>query len=132
MLLTDARSAGRFEGSAPEPRPGLPSGHIPGSLNLPFTLLLKAGDLGSYADTDSIRDAFSNCGMVHGSKTILSCGSGVTAAVLAFGLDLIGKDVTTFSIYDGSWSEWAAKEDLPKATISNERQRMEGDGNEKC
>ena len=93
----------------------MPSGNIPGSLNLPFTALLKDGDLNSFKSPKEIRDAFVGSGIIFGSKIVLSCGSGVSAAVLAMGLDVIGKDVTQCPIYDGSWSEWGAREDLPKS-----------------
>ena len=120
MQSVDARSTGRFQGTAPEPRPGLPSGNIPGSLNLPFTSILKTGDVTTFKSPEEIRDAFVDAGIVFGSKIVLTCGSGVSAAVLALGLDSIGKDVATmFPVYDGSWSEWGAREDLPKSTFES-------------
>lgn len=113
--ICDARSAARFLAEAPEPRPGLPSGHIPGSLSLPFTSLMKEGDVNTFRSKEEIRDAFVDSGVVFGSKVVLSCGSGVTAAVLGFGLHLIGKDLESCPVYDGSWTEWASREDLPRA-----------------
>lgn len=113
--ILDARSKARFLAQAPEPRPGLPGGHIPGSLSLPFTSLVSEGDVTKFRSKEEIRDAFVESGIIFGSRTILSCGSGVSAAVLCLGLDLIGKDIETLApIYDGSWTEWAGKDDLPR------------------
>jgi thiosulfate/3-mercaptopyruvate sulfurtransferase len=116
IQIFDARSIDRFHARVPEPRPGLEGGHIPGSLNLPFTLLCKDDDVNSFKTLEEIRDAFVNSGLIFGAKSILSCGSGVSAAVLLFGLHLLGKDIESAAIYDGSWSEWGARSDLPKAT----------------
>lgn len=114
--ILDARSNARFLAQAPEPRPNLEGGRIPGSLNLPHVYLTKEDDITSFRSKEEIRDAFKNAGIVFGSRIILSCGSGVSAATLAFGLELIGKDLNTCPIYDGSWSEWGDKSrtDLPK------------------
>ncbi len=110
--LVDARGAGRFTGAEPEPRPGMPSGHIPGSLNLPYGRLLKPN--GTFRDAVGIRAAFAEAGVDLTKPVVTTCGSGVTAAVLLFALHLIGKD--DVALYDGSWSEWGADPSTPKAT----------------
>jgi thiosulfate/3-mercaptopyruvate sulfurtransferase len=106
--IVDARSAERFAGKAPEPRPGLRSGHMPGSFNLPFDRLLENGRL---ASRKRIEEAFTSAGVDLDKPIITSCGSGVTAAILTFALDSIGR--TPKGLYDGSWSEWGARPDLP-------------------
>ncbi len=101
--VVDARSAERFAGTAPEPRPGLPSGHMPGALNVPYGGILEDGRL---VDHDRIRQAFRQGGVDLDKPMITSCGSGVTAAILTFALDAIGKSPK--ALYDGSWTEWAS------------------------
>lgn len=108
-VILDARSEGRFRGTAPEPREGLRSGHIPGSKSLPFDGLFKAD--GTMKDAESLREIFSRAGAGGPGQVITSCGSGVTAAVLALGLDLIGHKQV--AVYDGSWTEWGSRDDLP-------------------
>lgn len=105
--IVDARAAARFRGEAAEPRPGVKSGHITGSRNVPFgTLLDEAGKLKS---PDALRSTFAEAGVDVHAPIVASCGSGVTAAVVALGLATIGRpDVP---IYDGSWSEWGAREE---------------------
>jgi len=110
--IIDARSAARFRGEAPEPRPGLRAGHIPGSKNVPYTTLLN--DDGTMKDTDALRAAFEAGGVDLGKPAITTCGSGVTAAVLSLALERLGK--TNHSLYDGSWSEWGMSPTLPVAT----------------
>ncbi|HCA90367.1 MAG TPA: 3-mercaptopyruvate sulfurtransferase, partial [Alphaproteobacteria bacterium] len=102
--LLDARAAARFAGSAPEPRAGLRSGHIPGSKNLPFDQLLD--DDGRFLAEADLRQRFAAAGIDSQQRVITSCGSGVTACVLALGLCLVGND--DVSVYDGSWTEWGA------------------------
>jgi thiosulfate/3-mercaptopyruvate sulfurtransferase len=106
--IVDARSAERFAGKAPEPRPGLRSGHMPGSFNVPFDRVLENGRL---ASAKRIEDAFTSAGVDLDKPIITSCGSGVTAAILTFALESIGR--TPKGLYDGSWSEWGARPDLP-------------------
>lgn len=111
--IVDARSKGRFEGTVPEPRAGLEGGHMPGALNLPFTALLQE-DLTTFKSPVEIRDAFKEAGVIFGAKIVLTCGSGVSASVLAMGLTLLGQELQSCPIYDGSWSEWGGRSDLPK------------------
>jgi thiosulfate/3-mercaptopyruvate sulfurtransferase len=108
--VVDARSAGRFDGSEKEPRPGLRSGHIPGSRNVPFTDLLDPKTK-TLLPAPVLADRFRRAGVDLSKPVVTSCGSGVTAAVLALGLHLVGHpDV---ALYDGSWSEWGRPGDTP-------------------
>jgi thiosulfate/3-mercaptopyruvate sulfurtransferase len=108
--IVDARSAERFSGKAPEPRPGLRAGHMPGAFNVPFDRLIENGRL---ASRERIEAAFKAGGVDLDKPIITSCGSGVTAAVLTFALEAIGKQPK--GLYDGSWAEWASRPDLPVA-----------------
>jgi thiosulfate/3-mercaptopyruvate sulfurtransferase len=108
IQVVDARSAGRFAGTEPEPRKGLRGGHMPGALNVPFTEIVENGRL---AAPEKIAAAFAKGGVDTAKPMITSCGSGVTAVVLALGLDAIGKKLPR--VYDGSWTEWASRADLP-------------------
>ena len=109
--VVDARDAGRFTGEVPDFRPGVPSGHIPGSVNLPYHELFNLD--GTFKDRAGLRAAFDKAGVKLGEPIVTSCGGGVTAAILCFSLHLLGEDKTV-SLYDGSWSEWAVDPDTPK------------------
>jgi thiosulfate/3-mercaptopyruvate sulfurtransferase len=109
-LVLDARAAGRFDGTAPEPRPGLPSGHIPGAKNLPASRLLAPDN--TFLPAASLREQFAAAGVDGSHPVITSCGTGVSAAILTLGLTLAGLDPG--ALYDGSWTEWASRPDTPK------------------
>ncbi|MCA1475928.1 MULTISPECIES: 3-mercaptopyruvate sulfurtransferase [Bradyrhizobium] len=101
--VIDARAADRFEGRAPEPRPGIRSGHIPGARNVPYNLLFDAAT-GEMKPLDELRAAFTNAGVKLDAPIVTSCGSGVSAGVLTLALYRLG--ITDTALYDGSWSEW--------------------------
>ena len=109
----DVRSAGRFGGTEPEPRAGLRAGHIPGSVNLPFAQLLDPANHMVPRTAEEIERALADAGIDRAKPVIASCGSGVTACVLAFALHLIGEDA---AVYDGSWTEWGGTADTPVQT----------------
>ena len=110
-LILDARAADRFRGEAPEPRPGLRSGHIPGSSNLPWPTLLKEGALLPAGD---LAKRFADADVDTGRPLVTTCGSGVSAATLSLALAILGRwDVP---VYDGSWTEWGGDESFPVAT----------------
>lgn len=108
--VVDARSASRFTGEEPETRAGTASGHIPGSANVPIGRLFNAD--GTYKSKDELRAAFEAAGVDVSKPIVTTCGSGVTASVLAFALHLLGQKA---ALYDGSWSEWGAHPETPKA-----------------
>jgi thiosulfate/3-mercaptopyruvate sulfurtransferase len=112
--IVDARDAERFAGKAPEPRPGLRSGHIPGAHNLPYGKLLNKD--GTLKSAPEIERTFEEAGVDLSKPVVTSCGSGITASVLALGLAQIGHRKT--AVYDGSWSEWGADQNLPIETGS--------------
>ena len=119
-IIIDARSAGRFAGSENEPRPGLACGHIPGSINLPFTEFFEPGnDYATFKSAEELKKLFASRGVdVDTSSPIIStCGSGVTACVLSFALQLCGRPADLCPVYDGSWAEWGSRKDTPKATL---------------
>jgi thiosulfate/3-mercaptopyruvate sulfurtransferase len=110
--VVDARSPERFAGLTPEPREGIAPGHIPGARNVPQDSLFNADN--TWKRDEALRDAFAAQGVDLDRPMITTCGSGLTAAVLLFGARLAGK--TDVGLYDGSWSEWGADKDTPKAT----------------
>ena len=110
--IVDARSPARFRGDEPEPRPGLRAGHIPGALNVHYRTLLA--DDGTLKDEAGLRAAFEDAGVDLSRPVITTCGSGVTAAILALALARIGH--ADVSLYDGSWAEWGAYSDLAVET----------------
>ena len=105
--IVDARAAARFAGNAPEPRPGLRAGHIPGSLNLPIGDILDK-TTGKLKSADELSQLFAEAGLVMDQPAVTTCGSGVTAAGLTLALAVLGK--TDIRLYDGSWSEWGASD----------------------
>ena len=107
--ILDARSAGRFAGTSPEPRPGITSGHMPGAISIPFTELVEEGRLKS---AEKLRELFAAKDVDIQKPVTATCGSGVTAAVIALGLEVVG--AKQVSLYDGSWAEYAQH---PKAVI---------------
>ncbi|EHD5223269.1 3-mercaptopyruvate sulfurtransferase [Escherichia coli] len=106
--IIDARPAARFNAEVDEPRPGLRRGHIPGALNVPWTELVREGELKTTDELDAI---FFCRGVSYDKPIIVSCGSGVTAAVVLLALATL--DVPNVKLYDGAWSEWGARADLP-------------------
>jgi thiosulfate/3-mercaptopyruvate sulfurtransferase len=110
--IVDARSAARFEGRDPEPRPGLRSGHIPGSKNVPSSQLLNPD--GTFKSPAELEALFKEAGIDAAKPVVTTCGSGVTASILALALAVLGQ--TNAAVYDGSWSEWGQDNGLPIET----------------
>jgi thiosulfate/3-mercaptopyruvate sulfurtransferase len=108
-LVLDARAAGRFAGTAPEPRAGMRGGHIPGSASLPFTDLLNPDQ--TFADPATLRQRFAAVGVDGSRPVVTSCGTGVTAAILTLGMRVAG--LPEGAVYDGSWTEWGGRPDTP-------------------
>ncbi|HEX2510457.1 MAG TPA: 3-mercaptopyruvate sulfurtransferase [Microvirga sp.] len=111
VQVVDARPADRFRGEAPEPRPGVRSGHMPGSRNVPFAAIVENGRL---KDPAAIEQALTDAGVDPARPVITSCGSGVSAAILSLALDSIDRPAK--ALYDGSWAEWGSRQELPVAT----------------
>ncbi|TCH97093.1 sulfurtransferase [Roseococcus sp. SYP-B2431] len=111
-LILDARAAGRFKGTAPEPRPGLPSGHMPGAANIPFNELFAAD--GTMLPEAALRARFALAGADGSRPLATSCGTGVTACILTLGALRAG--LPEPAVYDGSWTEWASRPETPKVT----------------
>ncbi len=111
-VIVDARAPERFKGETPEPREGLRSGHIPNSRNVFYKDLLNPD--GTMKSNEVLTEVFRKAGVDLAKPAILSCGSGVTAAILALAMERLGK--TDHAVYDGSWSEWGTFDDLPIAT----------------
>jgi thiosulfate/3-mercaptopyruvate sulfurtransferase len=111
-LVLDARAAGRFTGEVPEPRAGMRSGHIPGSVSLPYTDLLNPD--GTFCPVEGVRARLERAGADGSRPVVTSCGSGVTACILTLGLRIAG--LPEGAVYDGSWTEWGGRTDTPVET----------------
>ncbi|MCK8785247.1 rhodanese-like domain-containing protein [Roseomonas sp. NAR14] len=111
-LVLDARGKGRFDGTAPEPRPGLPAGHMPGAASVPFTDLLAPDQ--TLLPPAALRARFAAAGVDGTRPVVTSCGTGVSACVLTLGLARAG--LPEGAVYDGSWTEWAGRPETPKVT----------------
>ncbi|PZQ61800.1 MAG: 3-mercaptopyruvate sulfurtransferase [Sphingomonas taxi] len=108
--IVDARSAARFTGAEPDPRPGVAPGHMPGARNLPYTRLFAPD--GTWKRGEALAAAFTDAGVDLDRPMVMTCGSGITASALAFGAHLLGRDA---AVYDGSWTEWGGDPSTPKA-----------------
>lgn len=110
--VVDARAAARFRGEAPEPRAGLRAGHMPGALNAPWGELVA--DDGTLKPPAALAQAFARAGVDLARPIVTTCGSGVSAALLALALAVLGRE--DVAVYDGSWTEWGGRSDTPVAT----------------
>lgn len=110
--VVDARSAARFTGEAPEPRPGLRGGHMPGALNVPSSTLIAPD--GTMKTPEALAQVFDAAGVDVEKPVVATCGSGISAAIVALALARLGHPRT--AVYDGSWTEWGGREDTPVAT----------------
>ena len=108
--VLDARAAGRFDATIPEPRAGLRGGHIPGSLNLPYDRLIDA-ESSEMLPPDALAAVFDAAGTDRSRPIVTTCGSGVSAGVLSLALAVIGR--RGVAVYDGSWTEWGGRDDTP-------------------
>ena len=115
--LVDVRSRGRFDGVEPEPRPGLRAGHVPGSVNLPFTELVSRD--GTLVPPDTLRHLLAEAGVDLDRPVVATCGSGTSACALVLSLHSIGH--TQNAVYDGAWAEWGARADTPVETHARDR-----------
>jgi len=116
VLVVDARSKGRFTGEAPEPRPGLKGGHMPGAISLPITEFLDPSNKVRFKPRDELQKILEDAGIslpLDGSKIVSSCGSGVTACAMLTALDILDQDTSNVYLYDGAWTQWGAQDDTP-------------------
>jgi thiosulfate/3-mercaptopyruvate sulfurtransferase len=111
-IVLDARAAGRFAGTQPEPRAGVRAGHIPGAINLPYTELLAPDN--TFISSGALRERFAKAGIDGTKPVVTSCGTGVTACILTLGMRLAGLPIAP--VYDGSWTEWGSRLDTPIET----------------
>lgn len=112
--VIDVRAPDRYAGTADEPREGIRKGHIPGSINLPFGWVMDKDNNFVFRSAEEIQERFDKVGIKMNEETVASCGSGVTACVVAMAAYLVGKD--DLAVYDGSWTEWGSRHDTPIET----------------